>query len=88
MGAAIYQVQSLLAPSPSLMKPPVMIRVLWSARKGPREVRRAPPPQRGWPNNPPANDGSATQGTARPSRGQRCGVAVVIEIGIVKTSAV
>jgi 2-polyprenyl-6-methoxyphenol hydroxylase-like FAD-dependent oxidoreductase len=35
VATVIYQVQNLLAPPPSLMKPPVMIRVLWSARKGP-----------------------------------------------------
>jgi 2-polyprenyl-6-methoxyphenol hydroxylase-like FAD-dependent oxidoreductase len=35
VATAIYQVQNLLAPPPSLMKPPVMIRVLRSARKGP-----------------------------------------------------
>jgi 2-polyprenyl-6-methoxyphenol hydroxylase-like FAD-dependent oxidoreductase len=35
VAAAIYQVQNLLAPPPALMKPPVMLRVLRSARKGP-----------------------------------------------------
>jgi 2-polyprenyl-6-methoxyphenol hydroxylase-like FAD-dependent oxidoreductase len=35
VATAIYQVQNLLAPPPSLMKPPVMVRVLRSARKGP-----------------------------------------------------
>ena len=35
VAAAIYQVQNLLAPPPSLMKPPVVMRVLRSARKGP-----------------------------------------------------
>jgi hypothetical protein len=35
VATAIYQVQNLLAPPPSLMKPPVMMRVLRSARKGP-----------------------------------------------------
>jgi 2-polyprenyl-6-methoxyphenol hydroxylase-like FAD-dependent oxidoreductase len=35
VATAIYQVQNLLAPPPSLMKPAVMMRVLRSARKGP-----------------------------------------------------
>jgi hypothetical protein len=35
VATAIYQVQNLLAAPPSLMKPPVMMRVLRSARKGP-----------------------------------------------------
>lgn len=35
VATAIYQVQNLLASPPSLMKPPVMMRVLRSARKGP-----------------------------------------------------
>ena len=35
VATAMYQVQNLLAPPPSLMKPPVMMRVLRSARKGP-----------------------------------------------------
>jgi 2-polyprenyl-6-methoxyphenol hydroxylase-like FAD-dependent oxidoreductase len=35
VATAIYQVQNLLAPPPSLMKPPVLVRVLRSARKGP-----------------------------------------------------
>ena len=35
VATAIYQVQNLLAPPPSLMQPPVMMRVLRSARKGP-----------------------------------------------------
>jgi hypothetical protein len=33
---AIWEVQGLLASPPSLMKPPVMVRALWTARKGPR----------------------------------------------------
>ncbi|MBO0728097.1 MAG: FAD-dependent monooxygenase [Acidimicrobiaceae bacterium] len=33
---AMWDVQGLLAPPPSLMKPPVMVRVLRTARKGPR----------------------------------------------------
>jgi 2-polyprenyl-6-methoxyphenol hydroxylase-like FAD-dependent oxidoreductase len=33
---AMWEVQGLLAPPPSLMKPQVMIRVLRTARKGPR----------------------------------------------------
>jgi 2-polyprenyl-6-methoxyphenol hydroxylase-like FAD-dependent oxidoreductase len=35
VATAIYLVQNLLAPPPSLMKPPVLVRVLRSARKGP-----------------------------------------------------
>jgi 2-polyprenyl-6-methoxyphenol hydroxylase-like FAD-dependent oxidoreductase len=35
VATAIYQVQNLLAPPPSLMRPPVMMRVLRAARKGP-----------------------------------------------------
>lgn len=35
VATAIYQVQNLLAPPPSLMRPPVMMRVLRSSRKGP-----------------------------------------------------
>jgi 2-polyprenyl-6-methoxyphenol hydroxylase-like FAD-dependent oxidoreductase len=35
VATAIYQVQNLLAPPPSLMKPPMIMRVLRSARKGP-----------------------------------------------------
>jgi len=34
VATAIYQVQNLLAPPPSLMKPPMIMRVLRSARKG------------------------------------------------------
>jgi 2-polyprenyl-6-methoxyphenol hydroxylase-like FAD-dependent oxidoreductase len=33
---AMWEVQGLLAPPPSLMKPPIMVRVLRTARKGPR----------------------------------------------------
>ena len=43
---AMWEVQGLLAPPPSLMKPQVMARVLRTARKGPRglptEVLGAP----------------------------------------------
>jgi 2-polyprenyl-6-methoxyphenol hydroxylase-like FAD-dependent oxidoreductase len=35
VATAMYQVQNLLAPPPSLMRPPVMLRVLRSSRKGP-----------------------------------------------------
>ena len=52
VATAMYEVQNLLAPPPSLMKPPVMMRVLRSARKGPTggavSARSVPAGSGGW----------------------------------------
>jgi len=35
VGTALWDVMNLLAPPPSLMKPPIMLRVMRASRRGP-----------------------------------------------------